>query len=61
MTCEPESLSASVTFIEFGPHKTIVIGEGPGSGTMRISDQRTIDALREAFEKAGWKVNDDAR
>lgn len=47
-----------VTFVEHGTHKTIGAVYGPMSGKIRVSDQRTIDALREAFEKAGWEVDD---
>lgn len=56
-----ETLTPAVRFIEFGHHKTIVVDDGPGSGTLRISDQTTVDALREAFEKAGWTVSDEVR
>lgn len=61
MTTERDSVEADgavVRFIEYGPHKKIAIQDGPGSGTLRISDTGTIDALREAFESAGWKVED---
>lgn len=54
----PESVAAKVRFTEFGPHKKIEVLDGPASGTLRVSDQATIDALREAFEKAGWEVVD---
>ena len=49
-----------VTFVEHGTHKTIGAVCGPMSGTIRVSDQATIDYLREAFEKAGWRVEDHA-
>lgn len=54
-----EAFASLIRFVEYGTHKYIVINDGPGSGTLRITDQATIDALREAFEKAGWKVTDE--
>ncbi len=55
------SYAPEVFFIECGTHKTI--SPTPPStrlmsGKIRVSDQRTIDALREAFEKTGWTVTD---
>ena len=48
-----------VQFVEYGTHKLIGAVAGPAmSGKIRVSDQATIDALREAFEKAGWEVED---
>lgn len=45
----------TITFTEYGTHK--VIGNAR-PGVLRVADQLTIDALREAFEKAGYKVID---
>ena len=50
-----------VAFIEYGPHKTIQVLNGPASGTLRVSDQKLIDGLREAFERAGFEVEDHVR
>jgi len=48
-----------VEFVEFGTHKTIrARGDSGMSGQVRVSDQATIDALREAFEHTGWMVVD---
>lgn len=48
-----------VTFAEHGTHKTIwAINDPALTGTIRVSDQATIDYLREAFKKAGWTVRD---
>lgn len=55
---QAENAAKVVRFIEFGPHKTIEVLDGPASGKLRVSDQRLIDALREAFEKAGFEVVD---
>lgn len=48
----------SVLFVEHGTHKEIYPGYPWGTGKIRVSDQRIIDALREAFEKVGVEVED---
>ena len=50
--------AATVHFLEYGTHKTILSHDGPVTGSLRVTDQKLIDALREAFEKAGWTVCD---
>lgn len=56
-----DATKREVTFSEYGTHKLIIGAAGaPMSGHLRVTDQATIDALREAFEKAGWTVIDRA-